>query len=535
MTKNCYIEFLTFMRFKFVLIAVLFPLFVHAQKISVSNFYLDTSDLAAQRRKTMRVDRNGDKCALIRVQTTQKGFHFDVGTLDVDTVDYSHEGEVWVYVPYGLKHITIRHPELGSSSKYYFPVSIQKGKTYVMEISSDKVFVNKYDDKHKGRLHISVMPAKSSFTLNGMKVMLNSRGEATQELSFGTYTYKVESDNYYPKEGQFVINDSVNIQQLVVNDLKPIMGKLSISVYPHNAEIKIDNEINTDDTYVSPKSLQIGSHKVLVSCSGYKTEVRDVEIKKDTTAHLDIRLTQTARFQFITSPSDAMLYLDGKRITTTPCYPELTTGTYDVRLEKKGYKTYHKRTKLDCAAPIMDINLPKIYNPQNELYIDLGGRFGSFVSFGGAIGGYISNINVEVSAFYGVSKSETIYWCSDVETPVTSLYYPQISVCGKVGYGIPVATRFRLTPQIGGGYLRLKERMQKNTDIVRAAGSNVFCVLWDLRFSAVVAKHVGICVSPEYAVAVRKSNGYKALEKSSPKIKKWSDGLNVKLGLMLTF
>ena len=42
-----------------------------AQKISVSNFYLAESDLTAQNRNTLVLDQNGDKCALIRVQTTQ--------------------------------------------------------------------------------------------------------------------------------------------------------------------------------------------------------------------------------------------------------------------------------------------------------------------------------------------------------------------------------------------------------------------------------------------------------------------------------
>ena len=48
----------------------------NAQDISVTEFYLDEKDLTANGRHAVE-DQNGDKCALIRVQTTQKGFSFD--------------------------------------------------------------------------------------------------------------------------------------------------------------------------------------------------------------------------------------------------------------------------------------------------------------------------------------------------------------------------------------------------------------------------------------------------------------------------
>ena len=79
---------------------------LQAQDISVSDFYYDEKDLTANKAATIVEDQNGDKCALIRVQTTQKGFHFDVGSLGVQKVEDQHPGEIWVYVPQGVRHIT---------------------------------------------------------------------------------------------------------------------------------------------------------------------------------------------------------------------------------------------------------------------------------------------------------------------------------------------------------------------------------------------------------------------------------------------
>lgn len=68
-------------------------------------FLLRRKDLTANKAATIVEDQNGDKCALIRVQTTQKGFHFDVGSLGVQKVEDQHPGEIWVYVPQGVRHI----------------------------------------------------------------------------------------------------------------------------------------------------------------------------------------------------------------------------------------------------------------------------------------------------------------------------------------------------------------------------------------------------------------------------------------------
>ena len=178
--------------------------------------------------------------------------------------------------------------------------------------------------------------------------------------------------------------------------------------------------------------------------------------------------------------------------------------------------------------------MSKIYNYKDEFYAELGIRVGSYIAFGGTIGGYISNINIEASAHYGIGNSETIYWSGNDTKPISSIYHPQLSFSGKIGYGIPMGTRFKFTPQIGANFLKLKESMQEGATISPADGCNVASALCGLRFSAVIANHIGISLSPEYSFAISKSNGFKELEQISSKIKKWGEGINVKVGLMIT-
>ncbi len=517
-----------------MLVAILFSSFVYAQKISVSRFYMAESDLTAQNKNTSVDDQNGDKCALIRVQTTQKGFTFDVGSAGVQRVDDNHVGEIWVYVPFGVRHVSIRHPQLGSLANYDFPVNIERARTYIMEITSDKVFVNRYDDTRKQKLNIKVVPTNATFTLNGMNVKLDSKGEASQELSFGTYTYKVAADKYHPKEGQIVIDDSVNAQQLLVNNLEPIKGKVSVHVHPYNAKVTIDDVSIPQNTSLVPYELQIGPHRLLAKCDGYKTETLDIEVEQGKTLDVEVKLDQVAKFTFTSKPS-AELFINGEKVGDTPCQRVLKTGMYEVVAKRAHYKDYRKTLPLNSSDPDVSLSLRKIYNYKNEFYAETSARAGSFMAYGASIGGYLSNVNLELSAFYGTGSSETVYWCGNDTEPTSCIYHPQMTISGKIGYGLSVGTRFRITPQVGANYLKLEEVMEDALSTAPAQGANVTSALVGIRFSAIITNHFGITLSPEYSFAVGKSAGYKVLETVSPKIKKWGKGLNVKLGIMVAF
>ena len=109
-----------------------------AQEISVASFKMLENDLTANTTGTMERDQNGETAALIKVVTTQQGFVFDGGMVGIVKTKQG-VGEVWVYVPHGIKKITIQHPQLGVLRDYYFPIAIEKAKTYELTLSTGKV------------------------------------------------------------------------------------------------------------------------------------------------------------------------------------------------------------------------------------------------------------------------------------------------------------------------------------------------------------------------------------------------------------
>lgn len=516
-----------------VFILVLLWIQVAGQSISIASFSLLENDLTANTAGTTVYDQNGEKCALIKVETTQTGFTFDVGSLGVTKTE-QHTAEIWVYVPAGVKRISIAHQQLGRLNDYDLGTNLQRAKTYKLILTSEKIFVNNYDDTRKQKLLVKISPAKSVFTLNGINVALDEKGESEMDLSFGTYTYKIESKGYYLKEGQITINDPDNRQILSISDLDPIKGKLSVHVSPSFADVIIDGQL-IGRSIIEPKELQIGTHEVRITSNGYKPESRTVTIEENKTTDIQINLSRVASFNFTSNPIGAILYVDKSYVGNTPCSKELTTGTYTIRATKVGYKDFIKSMQLSSSTPNVNIVLRKIYNYKNEFYIEGNVRAGTLIAMGATLGGYISNVNVEASYLYGVGKSETIYWSGNNTQPLASNYAPSMNVSGKVGYGFPISTRFRLTPQIGVNFLKLKETMESGASVTPADGAYAASGLVSLRFSAAIVDHFAVSLSPEYSFCLMKSDGYTALSEVSPKIKKWSEGFNVKLGITAFF
>ena len=124
---------------------------ITAQTFSVESFKLLDNDLTANTFGTTEYDQNGDVAALIKVITTQTGFVVDGGMMGI--VKTKQEvAEFWIYVPHGIQRIKLRHPQLGQL-EYYFPIPIEKARTYEMVLTTSQVRTI-IDDQQIGRAHV---------------------------------------------------------------------------------------------------------------------------------------------------------------------------------------------------------------------------------------------------------------------------------------------------------------------------------------------------------------------------------------------
>ena len=145
-------------RFFNLLLLFLLATFGVSAQIAVASFSLLENDLTAISSGTMVMDQNGDKCALIKVETTQKGFTFNAGQLGV-TKTVQQVGEIWVYVPAGVRRITISHPQLGILRDYDLGMSVQKAKTYLLKLTTGTVTTIVEESLQSQYLVFTVSPA----------------------------------------------------------------------------------------------------------------------------------------------------------------------------------------------------------------------------------------------------------------------------------------------------------------------------------------------------------------------------------------
>ena len=103
--------------------------------LRVVSFKLLENDITAMVPRTERQTWNGDKAALIKIVTPEKGFSFDGGALGIVGTE-QRTSEIWLYVPPKAQKLTISHSVLGVLRDYYYPISIKSGYTYEMKLDT---------------------------------------------------------------------------------------------------------------------------------------------------------------------------------------------------------------------------------------------------------------------------------------------------------------------------------------------------------------------------------------------------------------
>lgn len=100
---------------------------------SVSSFKRLDWDLDARVNYPVK-DQNSRKAALIKVVTADGGrFAFDVGMMGIVKQEVK-DSEVWLYVPEGVRKISISHPEYGLIRDFDFGQSLESGTVYELRL-----------------------------------------------------------------------------------------------------------------------------------------------------------------------------------------------------------------------------------------------------------------------------------------------------------------------------------------------------------------------------------------------------------------
>ena len=321
----------------FVLLGVLVPISLNAQNISVASFKLLENDLTANTHGTMERDQNGEVAALIKIVTTEKGFVFDGGMVGITKVK-QEVGEVWVYVPHGIKKVTIRHEQLGVLRDYFFPVAIEKARTYEMVLTTGRVETVVTHSANKQYVMFTVNPSNAIVELDGQPLTVNENGYVEKTMPYGTYSYRVYCANYHTEAG--IVEVTAQNKAKVSVTLRPNYGWIDFTGAEelHGANIYIDNE-HVGQLPLKSNALKSGAHQVKALKSLYKPYEQMVVVNDGETTSLDVKMLPNFANVTFKTDAESEIWIDGKlhgKGQTTVC---LEMGKYTLHVKRESHRT----------------------------------------------------------------------------------------------------------------------------------------------------------------------------------------------------
>lgn len=324
-----------FLSLAFLLIAVA----LGAQSLSVESFRLLDNDLTANTAGAMKRDQNGDVAALIRIVTTETGFTFEVGSMGIVATE-NKNGEVWVYVPAGIQRISIMHSQLGVLRDWYFPIKIEKGRTYEMRLITGVVH-SYVEDRPNGQfVTFSVKPDNASVTVDDSQPRaLGADGTLSLMLPYGSHTYRIEAPGYVAENGTVQVG-SEKIKKEIT--LKSSKGTITLTCSMPNAKLYLDGEYVGDGTWTGqrePAQMYLVEAKLEGHRARSITFALDVQEQKTISVPAPQPIFGT--LSIMSTPNEATILLDGKEIGQTPLLADnLLVGEHELELRKKDYRSY---------------------------------------------------------------------------------------------------------------------------------------------------------------------------------------------------
>lgn len=236
----------------------------HAQKtMDVSGFTREDADLMARVTKPVRDKDEGKLCALIRVETGLKDLDVRADALGIVQKE-EHNGEVWLYVPYGAKSLSFSH-EGYFSLLYQYSMPIEEGVVYKLQL---KAYDNPPAQGTTTQTQMFVLthnPQEATVIIDDMEVPTEN-GVFAAMMSKGEHNYKVKAPKYEEKESVFVLGDQP-IRENV--KLEPLFGMFALFTLPdNNFDVFINGQLAGTSPYKS-EQLDPGSYKVHVAKKNY--------------------------------------------------------------------------------------------------------------------------------------------------------------------------------------------------------------------------------------------------------------------------
>ncbi len=354
------------------IILTLIGTFVFSQSISVTSFRCLEEDLNARTSKVK--DMNGELCALLILNTIEKGFEFSVCNIEKTEQKI---GEIWLFISPGSRFITIKHREFGTIRNYPFPQSIEGGKTYEMKLKTVRAIQPVLQEEVKQYLVISSPTPNAKIFINDE---FKGKNNAQAYLPIGVeHFYRIEAPLYHKKLGSVVLTEES--KTTVTEELEPAFGYLNIVSSPENgAEIEINGELQSEKTPFKTQALASGTYTIQAFLPNYTSQPIQVEVEDGKT--IDVNVPMIANFSIaniVCTDEDAEIYIDEEFKAVGKWSGVLSAGSHRL-IARKGNNTHTENIEI-VKGEDYSVTIPEIgvvsgklninSNPMDaEIYVD---------------------------------------------------------------------------------------------------------------------------------------------------------------------
>ena len=480
-----------------------------AQDMKVVDFKLLENDLTANRYETQKLDQNGERTALIKIVTPERGFAFDGGSLGVVATE-EHTGEIWLYVPRRAQKLIIQHKDYGVLRDYFYPIPIEGGRTYEMLI-----------DIGTGRYAtITSSVAKADIFVDGEPCGMSP---VRKYLNYGRHTVRAIRDRF---EGETAVTITTNAEQqtslvnVEMQDMSHLYGDVVVTV---------DNKANI---YMNGQLMGTGEWRTQLREGNYTIETRKADSEPAMTS-----FTVTAQSNNIIKANAPIphtgwlhVYTRPRNVKTSPFDVSeaitLPIGTYQMEFSKKGYVTQNREYTVRRNETTRDTVtlVHNTYVKPTAFYFGGGFTVRSLSGLTGIVGAIYQNHDLQASYTFGMKKSDAIYWNGDMNSAAT---YTMHSIGVKYGYQIPLMRQLAITPQVGYYYNFLISEGRATGD-----GTSAHSLSVGAKLLLVPMKHLYVFVAPEYMFGMSKSDIFKTITNATNVS---IDGFAVHAGVLVSF
>ena len=480
-----------------------------AQGMKVVEFKLLENDLTANTRGTEKMDQNGERAALIKIQTPERGFTFDGGSLGIVATE-EHAGEIWLYVPRRAQKLIVQHPAFGVMRDFYYPIPVSGGRTYEMLI-----------DIGTGR-YTNITSQVAGYTIYVDNEPVGVGPIYNKYLNFGKHKIEAKKDRCEGEVEVWVTTDDDTKQNKTVNveqrDMSDHFGDVTVTVE------------NRADIFFEGKNVGNGIWQTQLREGTYVVETRKADCDPEKTSFTVVAQKQnrvqaapptvhTGRLSVYTRPRNAQAILNGQNEIDLTEVQTLPVGTYQISLSRKGYvpksgleyTVRHNETTRDTVT----MERVKYIKPQ-AFYFGAGYTVRQLGGVTALAGVTYKNIDLQASYTFGLTKSGPVHWYSTDgnDTYLSSMTYKRSTLAIKAGYQFELTDRLGITPQVGFEMERLSGTVDKGTNSY-GDGAIANCVSIGAKLMFAPIERFYAFINPAYSVAVNKDNNFKKIADNS--------------------